>query len=192
MRRDILDLLAPPDSQQRSTGTPGAEPHPRGGEALRERLLAVLAPDFERDNAAKIARGSNPDPAFTPSEDFLASYARARDHAKLAPLSAGLSDVRWIYRQGVPVVSDSAEEGWAQVAFTTRGRTRMDISDDARSARLDILEVRVPMMLLDADGARRPTIVGFQFGWNSRRGEWIPYQNVVYHAPGVRIAALPF
>lgn len=50
MRRDILRLLTPPDSHQRSTGTPGAEPHPRGGVALRERVLG------ERDRIGRLSR----------------------------------------------------------------------------------------------------------------------------------------
>lgn len=160
-------------------------------DALGERLLATLAPDWSRDVQAMIRRGASLSPE-PPSSEQLKLLESGRARGRLAPLSLDQLEVRVLYREGVRVAPPTAQEGFRIATLTTRGPARMDIPDDPERARLDVVEVRVPMRLADVQGVARDVLVGYQFGWNDRRRQWIPLANAVYCDPAVVVPAPPF
>jgi hypothetical protein len=157
--------------------------------AFRERLAATISPDRSRDFEARIRRGaklvvSEPTPAQ------MNAWEAERAGGLLAPLGLDQMEVRVLYRQGKAVAAPA--EGFRTMRFTTKGPARMDIPEDPVQARLDVVEVRLPMRLRDVQGEVHDVLVGYQFGWNAGRRQWIPFANVVYADPALVFAALPF
>lgn len=152
-------------------------------DAVNERLLASLSPDFARDWRAMAARGARVD-IDSVSEGDRQAWLRSHDNTAMAPIDPDGVEVRWVFRGGVrvaPPAGGDGGEGFAANTFTVMGPPRMDIPENAEEHHLDVIEVRVPIAVLDRGASERATaLVGYQFGWNRERRRWIPFANVVY------------
>ena len=160
--------------------------------AFLERLLATTDGDYERDTKAKIARGMPlPDPI--PGEDPPEHWVKSNDRTRGTRIGLERLEVRTILERGEPVAPTPAEEGYAFGISFRKGEIVFPLPEDPTAARSDIVEVRLPMGMQPRKGVSRGAVlVGYQFLWSSSRGQWIPYRNYMYMAPGECYYSIPF
>ena len=145
--------------------------------ALRERLMATLASDYDRDVRALQNRGITIPDDTTGQERDTRKRQAALTH--MAPFSIDQMRVRGVYEKG-QLIGDSLP-GFS--TLTTTRNTGMPVSLDAETARLDVVEVLVPMITPTVDGKQSRVIVGYRFAWNEALSQWVPWTIVQYHDP---------
>ncbi len=160
--------------------------------AFEERLIATLDGEYERDMAARLARGMPPPPS-PPSQDTIDNYRKTADWTRHTAIGIDRIEVRVIFDKGKPAAPTPTEEGFDALTYTKKGATAFPIPEDPSKAGLDVVEVRIPMALRPISGrSRGAVLVGYQFAWSENRQQWIPFVNVVYCAQGESYAILPF
>lgn len=159
--------------------------------AFGERLIATLDGQYDRDMAARVARGmARPDP---PTEVALTNYKKTADWTRGTRVGLDLIEARVIYDHGDPVAPSPVEEGYEALTYEKHGPLAFPLSGDPQAKRLDVVEVRLPMGLKPVQGeSRGAVLVGYQFAWSAQRSQWIPLCNVIYQAQGEHYAGLPF
>ena len=155
-------------------------------DAFAERVSSMYWPDFERDFAASQSRG---DPK--PREDALAIYEQRH---------AFLETQEWspkVVFEGVEVSSielgadgdlnihrERFEAGFG-VMTSNRNMHKFPVPDDPVENGLVAVEIVMPMYQYEVKSeSMKPAIVGYRFAWNPRLSKWIPYESVVFKAPG--------
>ncbi len=178
------------------TDTPATFPAMRRTDlaaAFQERIEALIAPDPEKDRAARVARGQEPDPEADAALDSI------RDRYALTPLHTQSIEFREVYRNGQRVMASKDEmlDSGISIGTTKLSKSRaFPMADlDPVKDQLDIVEMRVPMLApttIDGRPSYRRRVIGFQFVWSERRDMWIPWQNVSYNGDEGSSVIIPF
>ena len=154
--------------------------------AFEERMFALLDPDYMRDLRARVARGQ-PVEVVEPDTDTLQQARERGQFFALRPMDIQSVEVRTIYQQGRSVAAPATAEGFREGTTQLRGKSAFPLmGSDPEQERLDIVEVRLPMIIpipppKDKKTERR--LVGFQVVWSKDRGQWIPWANKQYGGP---------
>jgi len=163
--------------------------------AFVERLEATINADYERDIAALLARGRAPVPS-PPSKQFMDKWTVAKGWTRGASVGVSKLEVRVILRAGRPIAPSAADEGYETTTLVQRdasGAHVFGLPDDPSRAGLDVVEVRLPMAIRPVRGEDRGAVlVGYQFAWKGRRGQWVPLAKVLYKGSGASYAGLGF
>jgi len=163
-------------------------------EAFRERLSAVIDPDFARDSSFRTKRGSKPDSKLRTEEDRQGWEASAA-YSRFSSLGLNQLEARVIYAKGKRIPPTHEAESYLTLTSTLTGDARFDISDDPEKEKLDVVEIRLPMEVNKAPpsgGGKTQAFVGFQFGWNAKRNQWVPISATIYYADNKAYCAIPF
>lgn len=189
-RTSLRDLL-----QEREPAIVGGARRDDLIEAFVERLEATINAEYERDIAALLARGRAPVPN-PPSKQFLDKWAAAKDWTRGVRIGVAGLDVRVILQAGQQIAPSGADEGYETTTLvqrTSSGEHVFGLPEDLHGARLDIVEVRLPMAIRPVHGEDRGAVlVGYQFAWNGGRRQWVPAANVLYKGSGATYAGLGF
>ena len=143
--------------------------------AFSEQLAATIDGDYERDHAARVARGlpeEGDDRAF---REKMADWMRGR--------AIGLErlEVRVLIRDGEATAASGLEEGYDVL---TAANHDYPLPDDLADARVDVVEVRLPMDVPSVNGkGRGAALVGYRFWWDDATDQWIPFVNAIYGDP---------
>lgn len=145
--------------------------------SVQERIMSVVAPDFERNSAFLIKRGIKINTDEQARQYWEQGVAWRGDPPKIA---VDQITVLPIYRDGHRVASEPLEEGWSTlVSHWQRGFIPVGL--DAEESNLTVIEVTIPM---EHKGVRNGTIkafpTGYQFAWDPQQRLWIPWQICIY------------
>lgn len=148
--------------------------------AFEERMAALLDPDASRDISARQGRGQRAEGEKQSNDSGNSIFA-------LLPLDIRSLEVRVIYQRGRKLVNSGYLEGFRETTTQIKGPNAFPLMElNPESAKLDIVEVRLPMLVpipppKDQKTERR--LVGFQFVWSQERKQWIPWANKQYGGP---------
>lgn len=170
----------------RGSGALPANRAPDLATAFAERLTAVLAGNAQANLSFLNARGYNIS-GYDPAQ-----WEAAAPFTRLAPISLEHAEIRVIFEQGRRVSVPDIEQGFGVLTTEPGPETARPVPADAAKGKLDVIEVRLPMRKLTADGKTTTSLVGFQFAWSVNRGQWVPWRNVVYSSPNERHVAMSF
>lgn len=155
-------------------------------DAFAERVSSMYWPDFEHDFSASQLRG---DPM--PREEALRKFEKRR---------AFLDTQDWgprVVFEGVEVTSleigadgelivqrERFDAGFG-VMTAKRSAHEFPLPDDPVENGYVAVEIVMPMYRYEVKSeSMKPVVVGYRFAWNPRLNKWIPYESVVFKAPG--------
>lgn len=149
------------------------------GSAIQERMLVLLAPDWERGLADLRNRGVDP-PA---NEAIRESWERGVEwRGGLPRLGLEQLQVRMAYDKGRPVEHDDLAEGWSTLKGSW-GKGVAPVSRDAEKGRLTVIETLLP---IEHKGVMKGSVhawpTGIQLAWSEERQQWIPWRSIIYKA----------
>lgn len=154
------------------------------GEAFVERIRFMIAPELERDYLASAQRG---DPLSRAEwsqryEKYIevlrknAVPAMDVDAVELAVLKHDF--IGRDMQQGMRF-----EQGFGATTGA-RGDPLPAPSEPVAKGMLAV-EIVMPIMQMEVSSKNmRPALIGFHFAWNPAIKKWIPYESIVYMAPG--------
>ncbi len=159
------------------------------GDAVSERLLALIARDPARDREAWLARGSagweSPPDGLTPADEEIMR------HYGYAPMALDRVDA-------VPMIESGREtdSAWSDVSSlgsltsTVKiGPRKLAVPEDIRSSKADIVEVRLPMQVKRFDGQDVVALMAFGMLWHDGQKQWLPIYNRIYFEQGGRFVS---
>jgi len=151
------------------------------GPAIDERMLVLLAPDWERGLSNLRKRGVDP-----PAGDAIREgWERGVEwRGGLPRLGLGQLQVRLAYDRGQVVEHEALAEGWSTLTGSW-GKGIAPVSRDAEEGRLTVIEVLFPIEHKSIRGGSVhawPT--GIQLAWSEERQQWIPWRSIIYKADG--------
>ena len=155
-------------------------------DAFAERVLSMYWPEFERDFETSQSRG---DPK--PREDALEQFEQRRAFLETQDWGPKVVfegvDVSLIQVGADGELSVQRERFAAGFGVLTSRRTMhlFPVPDDPVQDGLVSVEIVMPMYQYEVKSeSMKPAVVGFRFAWNSSLNKWIPYESVLFKAPG--------
>jgi len=149
------------------------------GPAIRERMLVLLAPDWERGLADLRKRGVDP-PA---NEAIRESWERGVEwRGGLPRLGLEQLQIRMAYDMGRPVEHDDLADGWSTLRGSW-GKGIAPVSRDAEKGQLTVIETLLPIEHKSVmKGSVHAWPTGIQLAWSEERQQWIPWRSIIYKA----------
>lgn len=154
--------------------------------AFTERVSSMYWPDFERDFSASRKRG---DP--TSREDALnifdnrAAYLDSQDWDPMVVLDGVSVSLIEIGVDGELNIRRERFDMGFGVMVGRRTMNKFPVSEDPVENGLISVEIVMPMFQYEVKSeSMKPAVVGYHFAWNARMRKWIPYESIVFKAPG--------
>lgn len=146
-------------------------------QVTQERIMAVLAPDFDRDYLALQNRGFLID--RTTAKQHFQSSKSWYESLSLSPIGVKGIYVRLV-RGSDRTVSDTLR-GFGKLV----GRVKHTGALFADQSPMVVVEVLMPITANTIPGRSRDSnetaILGLKFGWSSHRNQWIPSEICTYY-----------
>jgi len=159
--------------------------------AFAERVSGMYWPDFERDYSASQRRG---DP--TPREDARrmydqrAAYLETQDwRPRVVMEGIGVSAIRMGEDGELNIRRVRFDAGFGMVVGK-RNMNQYPLPSDPVKSGYVAVEVVMPMFQYEVKSkSMKPAVVGYHFAWDASAEKWVPYESILFKAPGLIFGA---
>ncbi|MBL4698065.1 MAG: hypothetical protein JKX70_04445 [Phycisphaerales bacterium] len=159
--------------------------------AFTERVSSMYWPDFERDFSASQRRG---DP--TPREDAKgmydqrAVYLETQDWGPRVVMEGVGVSVIQISVDGELNIRRARFDAGFGVLVGKRNMNQYPVPNDPVESGYVSVEIVMPMYQYEVKSeSMKPAVVGYHFAWDTKMRKWVPYESVLFKAPGLIFGA---
>lgn len=156
-------------------------------QAFVERVSGMYWPDFERDFQASRDRG-DPTPedlarvAFDKNESFHESF----DWKPMVDFDGvDVSLIQIGPDEELNIERERFDAGFG-VVVGKRSMNAFPLPENPVGNGFVCVEIVMPMYLYEVKSeSLKPAVAGYHFAWNAKMGKWVPYESVLFNAPGM-------
>lgn len=156
-------------------------------QAFVERVESMYWPDFERDLRVARDRG-DPTPEDTVREFFdkEAAFIESLDWKPRVDFDGvDVSLIQIGLEEELNIKRERYEAGFG-VVVGKRSMNRFPVPENPVEKGLMCVEIVMPMYLYEVKSeSLKPAVAGYHFAWNTKMGKWVPYESVLFSAPGM-------